>query len=148
MISRLLCPTLCDPMDYIVCQAPLSMEISQQEHWSGLPFLIPGNLPNPWIKPASLSLLHCQAKFFTTRTTWVALNRAGVKEYWTCNIPWGKRNPESLYKFFLKPNWTCNADSVSQNLKSHIKMRWNEMYTCWNGRRHKFLLNPQLLEVS
>ena len=87
MISRLLCPTLCDPMDYIVCQAPLSMEISQQEHWSGLPFLIPGNLRNPWIKPASLSLLHCQAKFFTTRTTRVALNRAGVKEYWTCNIP-------------------------------------------------------------
>ena len=27
--------------------------ISQQEHWSGLPFLCPGNLPNPGIEPLS-----------------------------------------------------------------------------------------------
>ena len=32
------CLTLCDPMDYIVCQAPLSMEFSRQEYWSELPF--------------------------------------------------------------------------------------------------------------
>ena len=35
-------------------QAPLSMEFSRQEYWSGLPFLSPGHLPNPGIKPASL----------------------------------------------------------------------------------------------
>ena len=30
---------LCDPMDWVVaCQAPLSMEFSRQEYWSGLPF--------------------------------------------------------------------------------------------------------------
>ena len=34
-IVTLLCPTLCDLMDYIVCQAPLSMEFSRQEYWSG-----------------------------------------------------------------------------------------------------------------
>ena len=34
-------------------QAPLSMEFSRQEYWSGLPFAIPGDLPNPGIiKPA------------------------------------------------------------------------------------------------
>ena len=38
-----LCPTLCDLMD-ITHQAPLSMEFSRQEHWSGLPFPSPGNL--------------------------------------------------------------------------------------------------------
>ena len=33
------CLTLCDPMNCIVaCQAPLSMEFSRQEYWSGLPF--------------------------------------------------------------------------------------------------------------
>ena len=44
------CPTLCDPMD---CghQAPLSMEFSKQEYWSGLPFPSPGDLPNPETKP-------------------------------------------------------------------------------------------------
>ena len=34
-------------------QAPLSMEFSRQEYWSGFPFLSPGDLPNPGIKPAS-----------------------------------------------------------------------------------------------
>ena len=33
------------------CQAPLSMGFSRQEYWSGLPFLYPGDLPDPGIKP-------------------------------------------------------------------------------------------------
>ena len=33
--------------------APLSMEFSRQEYWSGLPFPFPGALPNPGIKPGS-----------------------------------------------------------------------------------------------
>ena len=37
-------------------QAPLSMEFSRQEHWSGLPFLSPGDLPNPRIEPGSPAL--------------------------------------------------------------------------------------------
>ena len=38
-------------------QAPLSMGLSQQEYWSGLPFPPPGNLPNPGIEPESLTSL-------------------------------------------------------------------------------------------
>ena len=30
-----LCLTLCEPMDYIACQATLSMGFSRQEYWSG-----------------------------------------------------------------------------------------------------------------
>ena len=30
-----------------VHQAPLSMELSRQEYWSGLPLPTPGDLPNP-----------------------------------------------------------------------------------------------------
>ena len=33
-------------------QAPLSMEFSRQEYWSGLPFPSPGDLPHPGIKSA------------------------------------------------------------------------------------------------
>ena len=29
---------LCNPVDYIAGQAPLSMEFPRQEYWSGLPF--------------------------------------------------------------------------------------------------------------
>ena len=32
-------------------QAPLSMGFPRQEYWSGLPFLSPGDLPNPGIEP-------------------------------------------------------------------------------------------------
>ena len=44
------CLTLCDPM------APLPMGFSIQEHWSGLPFPSPGDLPNPGVEPGSPTL--------------------------------------------------------------------------------------------
>ena len=50
------CPTLCDPMDYIACQAPLSLGFPRQEYWSGLPCPPAGGLPNPEIEPGSLTL--------------------------------------------------------------------------------------------
>ena len=37
----------------VACQAPLFMEFSSQEYWSGQPFPSPGDLPNPGIKPRS-----------------------------------------------------------------------------------------------
>uniref|UniRef100_A0A452FS50 protein-tyrosine-phosphatase n=1 Tax=Capra hircus TaxID=9925 RepID=A0A452FS50_CAPHI len=37
----------------IACQAPLSIGFSRQEYWSGLPFLSPGDLPDPGIEPGS-----------------------------------------------------------------------------------------------
>ena len=50
-----LCLTLCDPMDCVDCtqQAPLSMEFSRQEYWSGLPFPSLEALPDAEIKPRS-----------------------------------------------------------------------------------------------
>ena len=48
-------PMLCDPMEYIACQASLSMGFPRQEHCSGLPFPSPGDSPNPGIEPASLA---------------------------------------------------------------------------------------------
>ena len=39
------------------CQAPLSMRLSREEHWSGLPCPLPEDLTNPGIKPASLTSL-------------------------------------------------------------------------------------------
>ena len=51
-----LCLTLCDPMGCVAHQAPLSMEFSMQEYWSGLPFPSPGDLPDPGIEPGSPAL--------------------------------------------------------------------------------------------
>ena len=50
------CPTLCDPTDSSLHQAPPSMGFSRQGYWSGLPFPSPGNLPDPGIEPRSPAL--------------------------------------------------------------------------------------------
>ena len=53
-----LCPSLCDPVncDPRARQAPVSMEFSRQEYWSGLPFPSARGLPNPGIKHRSPTL--------------------------------------------------------------------------------------------
>ena len=70
-------------------QAPLSTEFSRQEYWSGLPFLPPGNIPNPGIKhtsPISPSLAgrflyHC------------AISVSPCE--WTCNKQMGEIKQDS-----------------------------------------------------
>ena len=47
-------------------QAPLSMELSRQEYWSGLPFLPPEGLPDLGIKPKSPASSALAGRFFTT----------------------------------------------------------------------------------
>ena len=50
------CLILCDPMEAGSYQAPLSMESSRQEYWSGLPSPSPGDLSNPGIEFGSPEL--------------------------------------------------------------------------------------------
>ena len=45
----MLCQTLCDPMDCVTHQVPLSMGFPRQSYWNGLPFLSPRDLPNPYL---------------------------------------------------------------------------------------------------
>ena len=47
-------------------QAPLSTELSRQEHWSQLPFPTLGDLPDLGIEPASLAAPALVGGFFTT----------------------------------------------------------------------------------
>ena len=49
------CLTLKTPQT-VARQAPLSMGVSRQEYWSGLPFPSPGDLPDPRTKPQSAAL--------------------------------------------------------------------------------------------
>ena len=61
-------------------QAPLSMEFSRQEYWSGLPFPPPGNLPDSGIESISLALA---GRFFTTREA-QPLTAAAAKPLQSC----------------------------------------------------------------
>ena len=48
-------------------QAPLFMGFSRQEYWNELPFLPPGDLPDPGIKRVSLASPTLADEFFTTK---------------------------------------------------------------------------------
>ena len=74
------CLTVCDPLDYIACQIPLSVGFPRQEYWSGLPF------PSPGIKPVypawqadSLPLSHLRSP--RTSCTWFIIPKS-----------WGRRS--------------------------------------------------------
>ena len=65
------CWTLCD-LWTIASQAPLSTGFSRQEYWSGLPYLPPGDLPDPGIEPTSLVSPALAGRYFTSGVTWEA----------------------------------------------------------------------------
>ena len=50
---------------YVACQALLPMEI----YWSGVPFSIPGDLPDPGMEPESLVSPALAGGVFTTSAT-------------------------------------------------------------------------------
>ena len=54
----------------VACQALLSMEFSRRKYCSQLPFLPPGDLPDPGIEPVSLISPALAGRLFTTSTTW------------------------------------------------------------------------------
>ena len=64
----------------IAPQAPLSLGFSRQQYQSGLPCPSPGYLPDPRIKPTSLTSPALAGRFFTTGTTWEA--QVTCKQWW------------------------------------------------------------------
>ena len=93
---------------WTVAQAPLSMGISRQEYWSGLPFPPPGDLPNSGIKPETPLSPALAAGFFTTEPQmplgtrrWLVLFKSYLRgpSVWYWDFPAGSDGKES----------TCNA---------------------------------------
>ena len=66
-------------------QAPLSMEFSRQEYWSGSPLPFPGDLPNTGIEPRSFALQADSLSFEPPEKPIV--NRVAVK--WCKNMSSG-----------------------------------------------------------
>ena len=72
MLSCFSCVQLCATPG--TGQAPLSMEFSRQECWSGLPCPPSGDLSHLGIEPESLMSPALADKFFTNSSTWEAHN--------------------------------------------------------------------------
>ena len=65
------CLSLCN-LWAVARQVPLSMGLSRQEYWNGLPCPPPGDLPDPGIEPMSLVSLALAGRLFITSATWEA----------------------------------------------------------------------------
>ena len=96
MLVTKLCPALCDSQA-AAHQAPLSMEFSRQEYWSGWPCPPPGGFPNPGIKPMFLTSSALEGGFFTTSATWEAPKGSSTDDHlWLfanmCLASWSIRN--------------------------------------------------------
>ena len=67
----------------VASQAPLSMEFSRKEYWSGLPFPSPEDLPHPGIKPRSPAL-QVDSLLSDRQQEWVSrrMQESAPKESW------------------------------------------------------------------
>ena len=75
----------------VACQAPLPIEFSRQEYWSGLPCPPPGGILNPGIKPVYLTYPALAGRFLTTSATLEALYHSGFTYSCIIELPWWLR---------------------------------------------------------
>ena len=87
----------------IACQAPLSIEFSTQEYWTGLPCPPPWDLPHPGIELMSLMSPALAGKFLTTGATW-----EDPVEAW----------PSHLIKEVIKRRGSCMSEEHLVTLSS------------------------------
>ena len=111
MLSHFSCAWLFATPMTIACKALLSIGLSWQEYWGGLPFPPPGDLSDPGIEPVSPALA---GGFFNTEPsgklsmTWTNLfhsNYMAYGEYYTCFISknWGIQRWRD---FFVQMSWS------------------------------------------
>ena len=111
----------------VACQGPLSMDFSGQEYWSGLPFLPPGDLPDPrdqTLAPASPALTD---GFFTTEPPGKpnlspedSLRITGLDKFWfiESRSPW--QFVRDLTKVAVSPQFLeLGVIWLDSNLKGH-----------------------------
>ena len=73
VLNQFSCVRLFVTLWTVAHQAPLSLGFSRQEYWSGVLCPPPGDLPDPGIKPISVTSPALARGFFTTSATWEAL---------------------------------------------------------------------------
>ena len=104
MLSCFSCVCFFETLWTVARQVPLSMGFSRQEHWSGLPCLSPGDLPDPGISPMSPVSPVLASRFLTTSATWKTpythwkVKVKSLSCVWLFATPWtvGHQSPPSM----------------------------------------------------
>ena len=116
--------TLCNLMDCVAYQAPLSRGFYKQDCWNGLSLPSPGDLSDPGTEPTSLTSPALAGGFFTTSATREAL--AEVRDACLC------------WQHFYKHRKSCCCNSRTLLWTEDISLRTLSDYA-W-----PFLLNSYL----
>ena len=111
----------------VACQAPLSMEFSRQEYWSGLLFPPPGDLPDLGIKTESLELPALAGIFFylwhhlgnltgeVGRINYRRLRRPLSKHTSKVGLPWHGLSLPPNKKIHSQAGYWVQLSSVTQS---------------------------------
>ena len=111
----------------IARQAPLSVGFPREEHWSGLPFPSPEDLPHPGTEPVSLLSLALQEDSSL-------LSHQGSKQYLVCVLS------RSILSSSLRPHGLqltrllclCNSPGRNTGVGSHSLLQWICPAQGWN----------------
>ena len=117
----------------VIHQALLSLGFSRQEYWSGLPFLPPGDLPDPGIEPAfpvsSALAEESPGGFFSAEPSGKPFRLQSVKELTvsqTCHADFQRSNNSVSGARHWQHHQEPQADSVfSDSLEGNMTLKSN-----------------------
>ena len=109
----------------IAHQAPLSMGFSGQEHWSGLPFPHPGDLPDPWAAAcqASLSPTFSQSlpKFTSIELVMLSNHSSSATHFSSCPQSFPAYRSFLVSQFFASGGQSIGASASASVLPMNIQ---------------------------
>ena len=102
--------TLCHPWT-VVCQTTLSLELSRQEYWSGLPFPSPGDSPSQGFNPG---LPHCRQILYqlSYQGNLLTMGWPQIWKPWTKNIIEDRKMLSLLSRNYVTLNQTPPDSSL------------------------------------
>ena len=112
--SLKLCLTLCDPVDCVACQAPLSMGFFRWEHWSGFSFPPSGDLTDRGIKLPPLMSPALAGSFFITS--------APLEAHIFTLVLWRKKKEDIHVYHFIFLQFI--SDVTYQNWSASFSISW------------------------
>ena len=132
LLSHFCCVQLLVILRTVAHQTSWSMGFSRQECWSGLPCPPPGNLPDPGIKPKSLTSPALAGGFFTPSASWEALGTVADSNKNTQVSLKGNGGPEECEH--INPNLPgCISPSDVLKIKQNTALRCQSQVIACRG---------------
>ena len=140
MLRRFSCVRLFATLLAVVRQAPLSMGISRQEYWSGLPCPPPRCLPNSGMEPVCLMSAALAGRSVTASATWDT-NAEGADSISGSGRSSGGGQGYPLQHSCLgnpmdRGAWRTTAHGLAKELDTTWRRKWQPTTVLLPGKSH------------